>query len=934
MATIVAVNGSSGTTFQTEHGAHHYRLTGLELMPVPGQYAYDIVRVGLGDELVDSDLPNNIQIDHIYIHADPVYGAKRGIAVNGKAITVSDSYISNIVSTWQDSQAICGWNGPGPITIVNNYLEAGAENIMFGGSPTSMPNIVPSNITVRGNYLYKPPSWHGTSYVMKNLFELKNGRNVLVENNIMDGVWGYMSNRTALVFTPRTEGGLVPWAAVDTITIRYNIIRNADRIANVVGQDDQNWLGTGTNFVFQNNVMEKLNDIGFMVQQASNLRIDHNTIIANVGFLAADRGPTTGLVFTNNVMSYGVIGSWGSGTAPGYSTLSQYFPGYTFANNALLDGQSNASLYPSGNFFPSTAQIGFTNFAGGDYRLTASSPYLTSGTDGKPLGADINTLLALTADVVSGRPSSSIIAPPTPPPPTSTTPPTGTASFVKLDSATKGQWLGNYGADGYVVVGDQSRNPSYVTPVPVGQESYTWGPSTSDGRALQKASNPADRVAATWYTNARSFSIDLNFTDTATHQVALYCVDWDSTYRRQTIDILDANDVVLNSQSLSTPFNGGAYLVWNVSGHVKARITMTGLTNPIVSGIFFGNGSATAAATATATFVKFDTTTQGQWRGVYGADGYTIANDQSLNPSYVTPVPSGANPYTWLPSTAEVRGLQKASDTSDRIAATWFSTTPSFTVDLNFKDSATHQIAVYCLDWDSSFRRQTVEVLDANNVVLNSQSLNASFWNGVYLVWNVSGHVKLRVTMTGYVNPVISGIFFGGPSQAVFSGPSARFLKMDTTTKGQWRGVYGLDGYTVVGDQTVNPAYVSPLPSGQASYTWENSTADIRALQKPSNPADRIAGTWFSTWPSFTIDLPFTDQAVHQVAVYCVDWDNTVRRQTLDVLDASGNVLDSRNLDMNFNQGVYLVWNLAGAVKLRTTMTGGINPIVSGLFFR
>ena len=52
MATIVAVNGSSGTTFQTEHGAHHYRLTGLELMPVPGQYAYDIVRVGLGDELV------------------------------------------------------------------------------------------------------------------------------------------------------------------------------------------------------------------------------------------------------------------------------------------------------------------------------------------------------------------------------------------------------------------------------------------------------------------------------------------------------------------------------------------------------------------------------------------------------------------------------------------------------------------------------------------------------------------------------------------------------------------------------------------------------------------------------------------------------------------------------------------------------------------
>jgi hypothetical protein len=32
----------------------------------------------------------------------------------------------------------------------------------------------------------------------------------------------------------------------------------------------------------------------------------------------------------------------------------------------------------------------------------------------------------------------------------------------------------------------------------------------------------------------------------------------------------------------------------------------------------------------------------------------------------------------------------------------------------------------------------------------------------VYVVWNVSGHVKMRVTVTGGDNAVISGLFFGG----------------------------------------------------------------------------------------------------------------------------------------------------------------------------
>ena len=161
-----------------------------------------------------------------------------------------------------------------------------------------------------------------------------------------------------------------------------------------------------------------------------------------------------------------------------------------------------------------------------------------------------------------------------------------TATFVKMDTATKGNWRGSYGKDGYNVIGDLASNPLYVSPVAAGQLTYTWASSTADPRALQKASNPLDRIAGTWYASA-AYTIDLNMSDQLQHQVTLYCLDWDSTTRRQTIEVLDANNSLLNSQSLTASFNGGVYLVWNISGHVKFRITPSA-GNAVVSGLFFG----------------------------------------------------------------------------------------------------------------------------------------------------------------------------------------------------------------------------------------------------------------------------------------------------------------------------------------------------------
>ena len=346
-------------------------------------------------------------------------------------------------------------------------------------------------------------------------------------------------------------------------------------------------------------------------------------------------------------------------------------------------------------------------------------------------------------------------APPPPPPAT------GTAAFVKTDTATAGSWKGVYGADGAAVIGDTTAYPSYVSVTPAGNSSWVWTSSTSDTRAPQKLA-ASDRVAACWYSSS-SFTLDLNFTDGNTHQVAVYVLDWDNYFgRTERLDVLDTSGNVLDTRS-AVSFQGGQYFVWNLSGHVVVRLTNTNPnSNAVMSGIFFGGAGAAAPAqiVSTAAFVKNDPTTSGSWQSVYGLDGAAVMGDTSVFPSYVTLTPAANSFWSWTSSTSDTRAPQRVTS-SGREAACWYSGT-SFTIDLNFSDSNTHQVSLYLLDWDSyqGGRTERLEILDPSGNVLDTRNA-ASFQNGQYFVWNVSGHVVARITNTNPAsNAVISGVFF------------------------------------------------------------------------------------------------------------------------------------------------------------------------------
>jgi len=430
------LEAARGSVIVAAPGAHHYRFVGIEIRPRPGVALVNLVQLGGNEPTVDL-LPSHVIFDRCYLHGDPARGTRRGIALNSRSTAVVNSHLSDFKEVGVDSQALAGWGGPGPFKIVNNYLEAAGVNVMFGGQDPTIPNLVPADIEIRGNYFFKPLSWRigdptyaGTPWSVKNLFELKNARRVLIDGNVFENNWMQADqDGLAILFTPRNQNGTAPWSTVQDVTFTNNIVRHSTGGINLMGWDDLSTAsGQLQRVLIQNNLFT---DIGafagnggyagllFLLQDGTaNVVIDHNTALQTEWPLYAQvhnvgRGPHTGFVLTNTITPNNHYGVSGDGTmANPMGTLTTYFPGAVVAGNVLPGGA--AASYPPNNFFPATpADVGFANLAGGDYHLAAGSPYKHAGTDGKDIGANIDALGTATAFAVSGINPAAQPAPPT-----------------------------------------------------------------------------------------------------------------------------------------------------------------------------------------------------------------------------------------------------------------------------------------------------------------------------------------------------------------------------------------------------------------------------------------------------------------------------------------------------------------------------------------
>jgi hypothetical protein len=188
------------------------------------------------------------------------------------------------------------------------------------------------------------------------------------------------------------------------------------------------------------------------------------------------------------------------------------------------------------------------------------------------------------------------------------------------------------------------------------------------------------------------------------------------------------------------------------------------------------------------TFVGSDSATLGNWPAQYGADGYAIAGGPQNLPAYASLVIQNESFWTWAASTTDPRALQIPGGGSG-VGSTWYSAS-SFSLDVNIA-TGSHQLALYAVDWDSQGRSETIQIVDpATNNVLSSTSIS-NFTNGIYLIWNVAGHVTIVVTASSGPNAVVSGVFFGGPA-ATGASPVLKIAKTHSGnfTQGQQGATY------------------------------------------------------------------------------------------------------------------------------------------------
>jgi hypothetical protein len=441
--------GPSMPTVTFEEGANHYRLIGLEVTRESSSTVYNVIAMaGKGTN-------HHIVFDRDWIHGTAQDETTRGIALGTSIyVAVVDSYFNDfhcvaVTGSCSDAQTIAGGLGDfpmGPYKIVNNFLEAAGENVLFGGGPATMS---PADIEIRHNYFFKPLTWRqgspgfvgGTSgkpFIVKNLFELKNAQRLLFEGNILENAWGgFTQTGFAILLTPKNQANRCPLCRTTDLTLRFcRVVHAANGMMIGTGLSDSGGAASGGerysihDIVFDDMGGKTYGGLGALFQITSKMpalrdvSIDHVTGFPPTTLFTfgadIDREKIINFTFTNNLVAVGNFGIISSGGGPKNcafqpqrqgpeGVLKNCFSSFTFTHNVLV---GSAGDWPKGNFALGTDSAvrmqDFRDGNGGDYRLCgqsktgnckSASPFQKAGTDGKDLGADLDAIKTATAGV-------------------------------------------------------------------------------------------------------------------------------------------------------------------------------------------------------------------------------------------------------------------------------------------------------------------------------------------------------------------------------------------------------------------------------------------------------------------------------------------------------------------------------------------------------
>jgi hypothetical protein len=315
--------------------------------------------------------PANVTLDQNAILGVEGRG-HRGIEAHGARVTITRNHIAGFLEQRRQSQGIYAANGPGPYLIEDNYIEASGENILFGGDDPRIADLVPSDITVRRNLLFKPQEWRQKKGSVANLFELKNAQRVLVEHNVLDGNWTDIQAGIPILFTPRNQYGKAPWSVVADVVFRHNVVKNtpAGFSVNILGTDNESPSKQVARIRIEHNLfVDARSGVQIIGGVADALVITRNTwpaIRGKVLGFDGSRALKTPLTFTNNVFPSGQYGITGASAGIGIAALDAYTTLVAFRDNVIE--KTGSARWPDGNTFVARGTLADRLDAEGRYR--------------------------------------------------------------------------------------------------------------------------------------------------------------------------------------------------------------------------------------------------------------------------------------------------------------------------------------------------------------------------------------------------------------------------------------------------------------------------------------------------------------------------------------------------------------------------------------
>ena len=417
------VSRTVNPALSTKPSAKFWRIIGVELTNEPNiAVVYSTVLLGDASDQQNTlaKVPTDLILDRVYVHAPDNTDDRRCISLQSARSAVIDSYVANCKSSF-DAQAITSTNSPGPLKIVNNFLEATGENIAFGGGDPHIPGLVPSDIEIRHNWFFKRLDWKNNKWGQneKNLLESKNSSRVLVEGNVFENSWYGGQYGWVFALYSVNQDGLCTWCVTEHWTIRNNLAKNVTAFATITKRLEnfpQAVPPKAHHITVRNNLVvalnpQNVNGVGkvFQLWDVANLTIEHNTAFSgSAPAFAWDEGKPTGTVIRYNLVEgcYPIFSGGGQGAAAlAYGAARDA----VFTGNVVVDCGGSQPVNPiPGNSYSPDLVIGLP----GDlkifnpasdpakFALGAASRFKGKAANGKDPGADIPALLAAIKGVV------------------------------------------------------------------------------------------------------------------------------------------------------------------------------------------------------------------------------------------------------------------------------------------------------------------------------------------------------------------------------------------------------------------------------------------------------------------------------------------------------------------------------------------------------